>query len=78
MNRNEVSYDAKCVRCKGVVSLVVHSTSLAEWQRGTRRPLRYLFPDLTPAEREMFLSSICGTCWNKIFDDDGGEEDVRL
>lgn len=29
-----------------------------------------IFPELNPAEREMFISGICPECWDKMF----GEE----
>ena len=28
------------------------------------------FPELTPAQREMLITGICGDCWNAMFKED--------
>ena len=60
---------ATCRKCSEVVIITVSKAALAEWLGGSDRHIQSVFPDLTPAEREMFLSGICGPCWNKIFDE---------
>ncbi|AZS06762.1 hypothetical protein HOU95_gp045 [Streptomyces phage Hiyaa] len=55
------------------IRLTVGSEDLAAWQRGEGH-IQDIFPYLTPAEREMFQSGICGDCWNVVFPPEEEEE----
>lgn len=74
-----VTVRPSCAKCNEVIEIVIPVDGLNEWSSGTSRHIQVVFPDLTPAEREMFISRICGSCWNKIFDEPKEtDEDVTL
>ncbi len=62
-----------CTRCKGDVIITVTEPQMKEYLSGEGRHVQQIFPNLTPAEREMFISGICGPCWNRIFSKDPSE-----
>lgn len=57
--------------CNETVKLKVRKQDWTEWtgDNSTRRNIQDIFPYLNPDEREMLLSQICPTCWNRIFGD---------
>lgn len=60
-----------CVLCQERHTLIVKSTKGYEaWQNGQKH-IQDALPELTTDQREMLLSGICPTCWDKTF----GEED---
>jgi hypothetical protein len=50
-------------------SIWVDRDDLAAWQRGEGH-IQNLLPYLSAEEREMILSQVCGTCFDRIFPDD--------
>lgn len=63
-----------CRVCGQEQVLVVDADAFTEYASGSGRHVQDLFPDLTPPQREMFISGTCGDCWNKIFPPDLDEE----
>lgn len=54
-----------CTHCGQVVELPITEERLLSWDGRTH--IQDHFPELTPGQREMFLSGICPKCWDEIF-----------
>lgn len=55
-----------CVNCDKEYVLNVNSEDLEKWET-TNIFVQDAFSYLTPAERELLISGICGTCFDKMF-----------
>lgn len=58
-----------CTVHGGDVEIEVPQEQLDEWLTNPSRHIQHVFPNLTPAERELFITGMCGTCWDKMFAD---------
>lgn len=75
MTRNLV-VEKKCSFCGKSYEIAVNAKDWAEFNSPNRRNIQEVFPYLTPAEREMFISGMCEECWDKMFSfDEEDEED---
>lgn len=54
-----------CVECAECYNLPVTTEQLTRWQNGEL--IQRVMPELTKADRELFLSGICGSCWISLF-----------
>lgn len=55
--------------CKKTYTITVFGPDLFAWNQGTHA--QSAFPYLSDADRELlFMSGICGECWDKMFDDE--------
>ena len=65
----------RCRCCKNIIQIPCSDETYVAaqfWNAATDpRPIQEVFPDMSPENREMFVSEICPTCWNVMF----GEED---
>jgi hypothetical protein len=61
------SLTGECVICHKPQEVVVTSEALYKWQHGAFA--QDAFPTLTVNQREFLISSICGKCFDKLFDD---------
>ena len=65
----------RCRCCKNIIQIPCSDETYVAaqfWNAATDpRPIQEVFPDMSPENREMFVSGICPTCWNVMF----GEED---
>lgn len=59
-----------CRMCGTVHKFNVDETMLNKFQNGTIHA-QHAFPELSPGDREMFISQTYPTCWDKLF---GSEE----
>lgn len=59
-----------CTVHGGDVEVRVRKSQLKQWLQRPAEHIQYVFPDLSPAERELFISGCCGDCWNKMFPPD--------
>lgn len=56
----------ECPHCgKRVSTRPVTWEAVRAWQNGM--PAQHAFPELTAAEREIFLTGICNPCWDALF-----------
>lgn len=55
---------ATCVECSTPTDLTVSTNGLAAWRDGTH--IQDALPDLTVDERELMISGMCGTCFDKF------------
>ena len=65
--------DMKCHICGEYTTVVVAVEDFNEFWLPNRRKVQEIFPYLTPAERELFISGTCEKCFNAMFPID--EED---
>lgn len=64
--KNPVQAIFTCVNCGKEITLTVEAEDLQRW--GNREEhIQNCFPYLTPAERELFLTGICGECFDIMF-----------
>ena len=65
----------RCRCCKNIIQIPCSDETYVAaqfWNAATDpRPIQEVFPDMSPENREMFVSGICSSCWNVMF----GEED---
>lgn len=54
-----------CLHCKKEENIEVSAEALQRWKNGLLA--QEAFPDLSPEQREMFISKICPSCWDKLF-----------
>jgi hypothetical protein len=54
-----------CAQCDKEYLLAVSTEQVLRWQKGEL--IQNAMPELPRADRELFLSGICGDCWRKIF-----------
>jgi len=80
INYKEVSVLTYCPFCHHSNEVEVNEEDYWDWQDGTLT--QDAFPYLPAEEREMLISGICPTCWDKMFgswdDEDEDEEEVEV
>lgn len=57
-----------CTGCDKFIKLVVPKAGYDAWKGG--RFIQDVLPTLTPGERELLVSGICGDCFNAMFPDE--------
>ena len=64
----------RCRCCKNIIQIPCSDEAYVAaqfWNAATDpRPIQEVFPDMSPENREMFVSGICPTCWNVMFDEE--------
>ena len=65
-----MTYDIACIKCGEVHHLKLDIRKFNRW-RQKRENIQDVFPELSPEDRELMISQICGKCWEEMF---GGEE----
>lgn len=58
-----------CRQCGTEVAINTTHEAIAKWKSGTL--IQDAMPEVPPAHREMFITKICGVCFEKLF----GEEE---
>ena len=71
INNKEVCVITRCPICGHANEVEVNEMDYLDW--GDGMTAQEAFPYLSPEEREMLISGICPTCWEKTFADE--EED---
>lgn len=54
-----------CIECIAYYDLPVTAEQIARWKAGEL--IQRAMPHLTNADRELFISGLCGTCWIALF-----------
>jgi len=57
--------DVQCRKCKKNYEIDVTDRQIEAWQDGLL--IQKAMPNISPAERELFISGFCSECWKKIF-----------
>lgn len=65
--------EVTCTICKQPQKLIVKTKDLKVYQSPKRPHVQVIFPYLKAAERELLISGICDTCWNKWLAGEGDE-----
>lgn len=65
INYKEVCVVTCCPLCGHGNEVEVNENDYFDWEDGVS--VSVAFPYLSPNEREMLISGICPTCWNKMF-----------
>lgn len=73
INYKEVCVVTYCPFCHKGHEVEVNEFDYFDWSEGELA--QDAFPYLTAAEREMLISGVCPTCWDKMFGIDEEEED---
>jgi hypothetical protein len=60
---------ATCNKCKNQVEMAVNVDDYTSWENGAL--IQDTMPYLSADEREVLISGVCGTCFDKMF---GSEE----
>ena len=61
-----ITLTATCLICKKKHYIAVPESGYIAWQNGAR--IQDALPTLSANERELFLSNMCGACFDKLFD----------
>ena len=69
INYKEVTVVTRCPFCGHGNEVEVNEMDYLDWQDGVHA--QDAFPYLSADEREMLISGICPTCWERTF---GGDE----
>lgn len=70
VNRKEVTIVTTCPFCGHANEVEVNEIDYLDWDDGLL--VQDAFPYLSADEREMLITGICPTCWDKMF---GGEDE---
>jgi hypothetical protein len=62
----DLPVDIQCHMCRGWYNVLVNSDDLLDWTSGSL-PIQEAMDYLSPTERELFLSQVCGDCFDKLF-----------
>ena len=62
------TYHLECVRCSQESAINASPRDVEAWSDGEL--IQDAMPYLDADQREMFISGICPTCWNKMFGED--------
>jgi len=57
--------EKECIFCKNKVEVKVKESDYENWKKGSH--IQDAFPYLKPDEREIFISGICGKCFDNMF-----------
>jgi hypothetical protein len=64
---NDTTIGIRCGMCKKGYTLRVNLSDLDRWNHKDGLA-QDIFPYLSPDERELLISRICGTCFDKVSD----------
>jgi len=64
--KNPMTLEVNCIKCGSTTNLVVEQDDLKKYMN-KEGLVQEIFPYLSSDERELIISCICPTCWNKIF-----------
>lgn len=73
INYKEITITTTCPFCGHTNEVAANEADYWDWQDGAL--VQDAFPYLTADEREMLVSGICPTCWEKTFGDSDEEEE---
>ena len=60
----------QCHACHKDITVEVFQKDLDRYNDATNREhIQNIFPYLEASERELFLSGLCGSCWDELFMD---------
>lgn len=72
-----ISIKVTCCHCNKEYTVKPDAKNYILWKNGNGF-IQDLLPELTAAERELLISSICNSCWLNIFGPDEPETEEDL
>lgn len=60
-----ITIDIQCIVCNEIHFIQVREDDYQRWESGEL--VQRAFPYLNAADREMFISGVCGVCFDKMF-----------
>ena len=60
------SYKVKCIKCHEITTIMLTPDQHKEYMKGEKN-IQEIVPNLEPDIRELLISGMCGTCFDKIF-----------
>jgi hypothetical protein len=74
IKEKKVDLIRECVTCHEVFHFEVNTPDWEKYNSG--EPIQNCFPYLTADDRELFISGLCGSCFDKLFsfDEDDGDD----
>jgi hypothetical protein len=66
-----------CRTCKKPQQVEVHTEAYNQWKEG-KTLIQDALPELSAAERELFISQTCAVCWDQMFGQGVTEHDEQL
>ena len=60
-----MTLDRECSDCGRVKQIEVPDAGYIAWQKGTL--IQHAMPEVSKEDRELLISGICGTCFDKLF-----------
>ena len=60
--------DIACLECNVNHTITLDKERYIKWQTGTR--IQIVFPEIDLDTRELLISGICGSCFDKLFSED--------
>lgn len=60
------AYIIKCEHCGNAYKLMIYPSDIEKFKSGQYN-IQEVFPYLTPGERELIMSGICGSCFDQLF-----------
>ena len=64
----KIKVTASCVYCGRSVTVTIEEELFDKWRKGYEA-IQDIMPDVSPDDREIFISNICGSCFDKLFED---------
>ena len=79
---NNYDYGATCPQCREITVFHLtpkeHKAWIGRICYGKQTFIQDIFPNRTPAERELLRGGMCGKCWDNVFgcfeEEDGDDE----
>lgn len=55
-----------CISCNNHVNIIATEKQWEQYRNGVKK-IQDVFPELTPDEREIMITGMCGDCFDNIF-----------
>jgi len=55
----------RCISCRETKTFRLNKEKFSEWRHGAL--IQDAFPELSMGERELLISGVCGSCFNKMY-----------
>lgn len=72
--KHPIAVHIECPECHRNTSVTVEQDDFKKWDQVRHSPAEF-FPYLTPEQCELFITGLCPDCWNKLFPDDGEDDE---
>lgn len=70
----KVEINECCIKCNTNVSFMVYADDWDDWQ-DNQSFIQDAFWYISPDQREILLSKVCGKCWDELFGDLDNDEE---